>query len=68
MDMGAEVTLIYGKPEKYKGETVYINAYGNGEELTTRVNLRLALGESAPFWVKVLISHVPEYIIVTDLL
>ena len=68
MDTGAEVTLIYGNPAKHKGEIVYINAYGDGEELTTRVRLRVALGDSLPFWARVYISHVPEYIIGIDLL
>lgn len=68
VDTGSEVTLIYGNPTKHCGQTVYINGYGNGEERTTQVQLKLAIGRSSPFMAKVMISAVREYIIGIDLL
>lgn len=68
MDTGSEVTLLHGDPKKHAGPIRYVNVYGDGEEVTTETQVRLAIGKSAPFIATVLISQVPEYIIGMDLL
>ena len=68
VDTGAEATLIYGNPAKFKGPIVSMTGLGGQVVTGVQVNLFLTIGQLPKRQYPVVITPVKEWIIGMDIL
>lgn len=68
VDTGAEVSIIYGNPKKFKGIPITISRLGGNEIQAKQVTLTMKIGNLPKKDYKVVIVSVPENILGIDIL
>ena len=68
VDIGAECSLVHGKPEKLNGHSAYIEGYGGQNIEVKAVSLPLEIGWLSVQVYTVYMSPFPEYILGVDVL
>ena len=68
VDTGAETSIIYGDPTKFKGNRVIIGSFGGQTIPVTQTWVKMGVECLPPREYKVSIAPVPEYILGTDIL
>lgn len=68
IDTGAEASLIYGNPKKFKGQSVIITGLGGKQIEAIQTQIEMKLGNLPKGLYSVMIVPVPEYIIGIDIL
>lgn len=67
-DTGAEASLIYGNPDKFKGTTLTITGLGGAEVQETQTKLMMKTGHLPRREYSIVVVPIPEYIIGIDIL
>nr|XP_033785733.1 uncharacterized protein LOC117353657 [Geotrypetes seraphini] len=68
VDTGAEASIIYGNPKKFRGPRIQIAGLGGKIIQAVQTKLRLKIGQLPIREYTVLITEIPEYIIGIDIL
>ena len=68
VDIGAECSLVHGKPEKLNGHSAYIEGYGGQNIEVKAVSLPLEIGWLSVQVYTVYMSPVLEYILEIEIL
>nr|XP_033811836.1 uncharacterized protein LOC117365469 [Geotrypetes seraphini] len=68
VDTGAEASIIYGNPKKFRGPRIQISGLGGKIIQAVQTKLRLKIGQLPIREYTVLITEIPEYIIGIDIL
>ncbi|XP_042663842.1 uncharacterized protein LOC122154884 [Tyto alba] len=68
IDTGAEASLIYGNPKKFKGQPVIITGLGGKQIEAVQTQIEMKIGNLPKRLYSVMIVPIPEYIIGIDIL